>query len=89
MRALKVAFLASGTIVASFTMLDARPLCHGGHCVYSHADGYQDEHHEFANFGVGRTAFYIPGAIPQGTPYNPYHWPYSYDWPYGYGFSGQ
>jgi hypothetical protein len=41
----------------------------------------------YGGIGIGRAAFPIPGAIPEGTRYDPYHLPYSYDWPYGYGFS--
>jgi hypothetical protein len=40
----------------------------------------------YSGIGIGRTAFPIPGAIPVGTPYDPYRLPYSYSWPYGYGF---
>lgn len=40
----------------------------------------------YDGIGVGRAAFPIPGAVPVGTPYDPYRLPYSYDWPYGYGY---
>ncbi len=43
----------------------------------------------YGGLGIGRAAFPIPGAIPAGTPYDPYRLPYSYDWPYGYGYSGR
>ncbi len=39
----------------------------------------------YNGIGIGRAAFPIPGAIPEGTAYDPYRMPYSYDWPYGYG----
>jgi len=57
-------------------------------------DGFQSQDGYGIGFvqsgiGFGRAAFPIPGAIPAGTPYDPYRLPYSYSWPYGYGYSGR